>query len=412
MPKLSVIKYRLKYRLIYIIPLFVIIFFILISQVSCCFCFDPKYWTQGTGKENAEGEITSELTSIYETETAETTAEISTPLEKPDLQVVSILKIPGQAIDVKAQGGYAYLTNDLGMLFVILVRDKENPKIVGKCTGINSANIVILQKGYAYVSYTEWISPDETADSPSESEQENVEILSVCGFKIIDIKDKKNPRVVGDFISGKNENKSVQGLIVDGDYAYLNSTKMLLDSEESRLEIIDIKDKSNPELLSFCNIDGQPNGLFVQGDYAYINNVYYDFKIKEYSGRSSFIVVDIKDKKKPAVVGSCEVPANSWSVYVKDKFAYLTSSLINEETKKYRESMLQVVDISNPLKPLQAGSCSIAGGAWEIDMKDNFLLISNNEGGISAVDVSDSMNPGVVSILKTRGNSYDIAVHL
>jgi len=363
----------------YIIPAYIIIFFILILQVSCCFCFDLK---------------SDEQVSVEET---------------TDTGAAGV-KIIGQAIDVKVQGDYAYLTNDLGMLYVIDVRDKENPAVVGRCTGIDSANIVMLDGDYAYVSYTSWMSTDETTDGQEGQEKENKELLSVCGFKIIDIKDKKNPQVAGDFISGKNENKSVQGLVIDGDYAYLNSTKLLLDSADSRLEIIDIKNKNNPKLVGFCNIDGQPNGLFVRDNYAYINNVYFDFKIKEYSGRSSFIVVDVKDKKKPEVVSSCEVPANSWSVYVKDNFAYLTSNLLDEETKKYKDSMLQIVDISNPLKPLPAGSCSTTGGAWEMDMRDNFLFVSSLEGGINTVDVSDSQNPVVVSIFKTSGISYDIAV--
>ena len=387
------LKNRLKY-IIYIIPLFIIIFYILLAQVSCCFCFDLKSEAQ-----------TSEQEAI-----PETTSEISTPLIKPDLGIVSILRVPGQAIDVKAMGGYAYLTNDLGTLFVVDVKDKENPKIVGKCTGISSANIVMLQGNYAYVSYTDWISPDETGGSVTDSEQESVEILSICGFKIIDIKDKQNPKIVGDFISGSNENRFVQGLVIDGDYAYLNSTKLYLDSDESRLEIIDIKDKSNPKLLGFCSIEGQPNGLFVQGEYAYLNNVYFDFKTKDYTGKSSFIIVDIKNREKPVVIGTCEVPGNSWSVYAKNNFSYLSSNVFDEETEKYINSKLQIVDISNPLKPLPEGSCSIAGGAWEMDMKDNFVLISSLEGGVSAVDISDSQNPEVVSIIKTGGNSYDIAI--
>jgi hypothetical protein len=104
------------------------------------------------------------------------------------------------------------------------------------------------------------------------------------------------------------------------------------------------------------------------------------------------------------------VPANSWSVYVKDKFAYLTSSLFDEENKNYTNSVLQIVDISDPENPKPEGKCSIAGGAWEIDMKDNFLLVSDNEGGISVVNASDSLSPKVVLILNTGGNSYDIAI--
>lgn len=81
------------------------------------------------------------------------------------------------------------------------------------------------------------------------------------------------------------------------------------------------------------------------------------------------------------------------------------------ETQQYLNSFLQVIDISDPENPSLAGKCSIPGGAWELDMKDDFLFVSNNEGGILAVDVSDSKNPTVVANLNTGGNSYDIAIN-
>ena len=37
----------------------------------------------------------------------------------PNSYLVSKLKVPGQAIDVDISGNYAYLTNDLGVLYVI-----------------------------------------------------------------------------------------------------------------------------------------------------------------------------------------------------------------------------------------------------------------------------------------------------
>ena len=43
----------------------------------------------------------------------------------PNSYLVSKLKVPGQAIDVNISGNYAYLTNDLGVLYVIDIKDKE-----------------------------------------------------------------------------------------------------------------------------------------------------------------------------------------------------------------------------------------------------------------------------------------------
>jgi len=382
-------------------------FIILLSQVSCCFSFDFGQSGITSGGEEWEESNAQDT----ETETAETTAEESTLLEKPEPYLISKLKIPGQAIDVKSQGGFAYLTNDLGILFVIDVKDKENPSITGKCSGINAANIVMIQGDYAYISYTDWQSPQDETGETSKGQQSGItEIYSICGFKIIDIRDKKNPVIAGDYISGSTGKKSVQGLVIQGDYAYLNSTRLFDDYSESALEIIDISDKSNPVLKGQCSIEGQPNGLFISGNYAFLNNTYYDYLAMDYTGQSRFFTVDITDKEKPFVAGSCKVPANSWSVFLKGGAAYLSSSKYDEENQEYTDSLLQIVDISDPLKPFAAGSCSIAGGAWEIDMKDDFLFVSNNEGGIAVVDTSDIAKPKVVTQLNTGGNSYDIAI--
>ncbi|MBU4449913.1 MAG: hypothetical protein KKE35_01315, partial [Actinobacteria bacterium] len=228
----------------------------------------------------------SEETEESET-TAETTTTVSEPeqaLKAPNAYIISQLKVPGQAIDVKVSGNYAYLTNDLGILYVIDVSDKSNPKIVGKCTGIDSANIVIIQDDYAYVSYTSWIAPED--NKPREA-------IYICGFKIIDIKDKNSPEVVGDYISGQHSQKSVSGMFIKGNYAFLNSTVLLGNTDESQLEIIDISEKSSPKLTGSCKIEGAPNGIFVQDNYAYINNLYFDYQTKQYTQESKLFIVDI-----------------------------------------------------------------------------------------------------------------------
>ncbi|MBN1298676.1 MAG: hypothetical protein JW997_03200 [Actinobacteria bacterium] len=381
-----------------------------LSLTGCCFNLNYDFAFNGGETES----VKPASTAPAETETAETVPEESNPLQEPYLEVVSKLKIPGQAIDVKAFGGYAYLTNDLGILFIIDISDKANPEITGKCQGINAANIVILQGKYAYISYTDWISAktgqEDQLQEGQDSNSNNPDVYSICGFKIVDISDKKNPVVVGDYVSGTDSEKSVQGLFIDGDYAYLNATQYYDDSLESRLEIIDIKDRTKPSLTGYCNIEGQPNGIFVQGDFAYINNTYYDFTEKEYTDKSSFFAVDVSDRKNPFVAGACEVPANSWSVYARGNYAYLTSSIYDADIEDYKDSMLQIIDITIPDNLKNLGKCKIPGGAWEIDIKDDFLLVSNNEGGVSVINISDVNNPAITTSISTNGNSYDIAV--
>jgi len=112
----------------------------------------------------------------------------------PFNQKISSTAIPGQAIDVDVSGNYAYLTNDLGVLYIINIADKTKPYMTGKCPGIDSANIIIVEEDIAYISYTEWI-PEEK------------DYYSECGFKIVDISDKENPVVIGDYNTGYKEKK-------------------------------------------------------------------------------------------------------------------------------------------------------------------------------------------------------------
>jgi hypothetical protein len=380
----------------------VLSFIFILGQVSCCFKL-------GLGETSASGKTAAGETSAEAS--AETTAEQNQPFAGvPGTYIISKLKVPGQAIDVKTAGNYAYLTSDLGILYIIDINNKEKPEIIGKCSGIDSANVVIVQGDYAYVSYTKWIFPENTTAGSSTDNSSGVKVYSICGFKIVDIKDKKNPKIIGDYISGDKEEKSVQGFFIKDNYAYLDSTKTLGMSEESKLEIISIENKSKPEIIGSCKIDGIPSGLYVEGDYAYVNNSYYDYQNKQYKKESKLFIVDIKNKNNPAVIGSCDVPANSWSVFVNRDIAYLTSSIYDEETKKYNESVLQIVDVKDKSSPATKGKIEIPGGAWEMDIKDNYLFISNNAGGVNVLDIGDSNKPVMVNRLNTAGNSYDIFI--
>ncbi len=217
----------------------------------------------------------------------------------PNNYRISSVKIPGQAIDVDISGNFAYLTNDLGVLYIINIIDKEKPFVYGKYPGIDSANIVIARDDIAYVSYTEWIAGEE-------------EYYTESGFKIVDISDKENPVVVGDYNTGNGKRKSVFGLFIDKDHAYLNTTTYFNESDSSTLEIINITDSSKPFIESSINIEGSPANIWIEGERAYLNTNYYDYENNDYTDESKFLIIDISDKSNPAIISSIDVPSNSW----------------------------------------------------------------------------------------------------
>ncbi|MCK5567540.1 MAG: hypothetical protein KAI62_06475, partial [Actinomycetia bacterium] len=309
---------------------------------------------------------------------------------------ISSVKIPGQAIDVDISGNYAYLTNDLGVLYIINIIDRAKPYVVGKCPDIDSANIVIAREDIAYISYTEWIV-------------EEGDYYTECGFKIIDISDKENPVVIGDYNTGENNRKSVFGLFIEDGYAYLNTTTYFEESESSSLEIVNISNRGKPSIEGSLAIEGSPSNVWIEGERAYINTNYYDYEDNEYTGESKFLIIDISDKSGPHILSSIDVPPNSWGIYIDKDNAYLSSHRSGDE-EDYYDSMLQIIDISDENQPKLTGSIELPGGAWEMDMAGDFVYISDLTGGIYTIDVLDNEDPYIAGRLNTSGTSYDITI--
>ena len=317
----------------------------------------------------------------------------------PDARLISNIKVSGQAIDVDINGNYAYLTNDLGVLYIVDIRDKENPSIIGKCPGVDSANIVIVKEDYAYISYYVYRKDD------------NGDEYTDCGFYIVDVNEKDDPRLLYNYNTGEGNIKSVNGLFIESDYAYISTSVMEEDSEVNKLEIIDISNKKNPLAAGSYEMDGIPSGIWIEDNKAYINVNYYDYQKKEYTEISRLYIIDIEDKQKPGLAGSCKLSSNAWGIYILGNYAYISSWKWDRENEKYIESMLQVVEIGDVSSPEAVGGCEILGVAWEMDAADSFIYISSLSGGIYAIDVSDESEPLIVDSLKTFGISCDITIN-
>lgn len=380
---------------------------LLLFTTSCCLLCSPF---QAIDRQSE--------TSVTVTESPEETKEKtdeSEYLQEPEVDLVnpeafklSTIKVAGQAIDVKVQGDWAYLTNDVGTLYVINVSDKTNPVITGKINRLNSANIVIVKGDYVFISYTEYKEYDEEKGIQTERP------VKECGFIIIDVSDKTNPEYAGKYISGSDTDKTVQGLYVYENYAYVNSNFDNGDeSPASKLEIVNIKNPGNPKLEGELRLNGLTAAVYVQNDYAYINSNFFPEEEEQSDSEnpgSILYIVNIENKSSPRIEGQCSVYSNSWAVYVRDEFVFLSSNGIDPENGNYRNSRLMIIDSSDKENPKEISNCEIYGGAWEIDYEDSYVFVSNLSGGMSIIDTEDKSNPKPSFNIKTRGSSYDIAV--
>jgi hypothetical protein len=350
---------------------------------------------------NSTVSISSESTAIG----TESQALEGALLENPKAGIISNLKISGQAIDLKVSGNYLYVTNDLGYLYIVDIKDKLNPEVVGKCAGIDAANIVFIEGDYAYVSYTKYDFKTE-------------ELKVDYGFKIVDIKNKEQPKVIGNW-GGQSikADKSVHGMFIKGDYALVSLVSIEDSGSTGSFQIVDIKNKNTPVSLGSIDFDGSANAIWAAGDYACLSLITYNANTgttnqdtQKLQSRSYLKIIDMRDKSNPIVTGSCEVLTESWGLYMDENFAYLSNNNYDSTAKKYYGSSLQIVDIKDKKSPKTAGRCQIKGGAWEIDYKDDYLFVSNLDGGFDIIDVKDKQKPVIIDSIKTKGATYDIEV--
>jgi len=316
----------------------------------------------------------------------------------PDAALVSTLRIPGQAIDLNVSGDYAYLTNDLGYLYVINVKDKSNPVITGICRDVDSANIVIVKGDYAYISFTKIIFNDA----------KNYSLTG--GFYIVDISNKENPLLIGKYSSNENDKRSASGLFIDENYAYIITTAESDKEDISSLEIVDISIKEKPEIEGIYYLEGLPSNLWVKNDVAFLNVNFYDYEEEEYEKQSKILSIDLSDKKNPEIADSFIISSNLCGIYVIDDYAYVTGCKLDENTERYDNSIFQIIDVKDPFNLNPAGECRVPGGAWEMSSAGNYIYISILSGGIYAIDVSDSENPFIADGLNTGGVSYDVTI--
>jgi hypothetical protein len=316
----------------------------------------------------------------------------------PDASFLSNLKIPGQAIDLNLRGDFAYLTNDLGYLYVVNIKDKSSPLITGICRDVDSANIIIVRDNYAYVSYTIVTFDDDN----------NYNLT--CGFYIVDISDSENPFIKGNYISDGHDKKSAYGMFIDGDYAYLITSIEDENNSIGSLEIIDISIKNKPVMIGKYDFNGLPSNLWVKEDAAFINVNFYDYDKDEYEKESSVLSLDLGDKRNPELADSCIINNNSWGIYVVDDYAYISGWRLDEDTGKYDESILQIINIKDPFDLEIEGKCDLPDGPWEMASAGNYIYISILSGGFYVIDVSNSEEPLITDGLNTGGTSYDIAI--
>ena len=192
---------------------------------------------------------------------------------QPSLKRVSSIRLSNVTFDLFVSGNYAYVTgvgssgDDNIAVYILEIYDISNPilpKKVGELSipepigfgwaiGIAKPGVYI-KDSYAYMTSL------------------------ASGLYIIDVKEPKNPNIVGRIKS--------QAQILTGGVYVMNQYAYLLG--RNQLQIVEVKDPHNPKNIGSVELPEEPRGIYVTGDYAYVS-----------AGWDGLQVIDIKDPQNP-----------------------------------------------------------------------------------------------------------------
>ena len=156
------------------------------------------------------------------------------------------------------------------------------------------------------------------------------------------------------------------GVAVSGEYAFVASGS-------TGLQVVSLSaDRRTPVVVASLNVGASSNDITLAGNIAYLATA------------GGLKVVDISTPTLPRLLGTFAGVGNALGVKVRGTTAYVTGG-----------SSLYIVSVANPGAMIQAGSLSVGGTAWNVDLDPtrNLAAVAAGSAGLKLVDVSNLSAP-------------------
>lgn len=207
------------------------------------------------------------------------------------------------------------------------------------------------------------------------------------GVAIVDIKDKFNPN----FITYKNNLGYILDVFATDNFVYA------IDSNNG-LKILDATVPTQMKIVSEVNIPGFGHGVFVKNNKAYIVTLEKD----KHPGSGGLTIIDVTTATAPKQLGSLSLVYGAEGVHVSDDYAYLAGVA--------NDAGLIVVDIKDPKSPKKLGAFKHPTCSESVTLSGNLAYLAHGDRGLEIIDVSNPLSPTVVQHFDANGHTRGIFV--
>jgi len=306
--------------------------------------------------------------------------DITTP-SKPEK--LGSLATPGHANDVEVVGNIAYVAcgdshdqiwngdsyeNRWKGLQIMDVSDPYHPRLVGSVETEDDVDDVVIMGNKAYLA-------------------------SGNNFKVADISNPSTSEIIGTVGTGPfgiamfGDTAYVSGGAVVGNMAYVEDWDDDFAHNVRGLRIIDIEVPSDPKALGFTDIMGSYIGAI-----KVVENIAY-VPYGQMEGGGGLQAIDVTNPSKPVTIGSVNTGFSN-SLTVVGNMAYLAcGDYIDNQWNG-----LQIVDVSNLHNPNMPGNIGIplnSGSAYDLEIVGNIVYLTSSF-DLQVVDVSNPVKPVVM----------------
>jgi len=210
-------------------------------------------------------------------------------------------------------------------------------------------------------------------------------LVDDLGFRVIDISNPNDIEQVGTYQTSVDAYTNMD----------ISGTNAFITDNCNGLRILDISNASNPALIKTVSFPSPSCavGVAICNNYAYVENGWGDARYVS--------VVDVSDPANANIINSHSVSITTRRENMECKNAVVYTGY---------DSMLEIVDFSSPMSPVQLANVSSDTVDGVIMSSDpNVLVFGTWEEGIKILDISDNSIPVIIDSYSTVGSVSTIA---